>query len=98
MNTETELTCGDYIITQEDSRNWRVTKQTDRPMKDKDGNEKPGQFIVEFVGYYDGLPACLRAVLKDGYRDMGSIKIADVLKRYEELRAHVLATMKEVAA
>lgn len=98
MTTETILTCGDYVITQEDSRNWRVNKRTDRPMKDRGGNEKEGQFIQEFVGYYDSLPACLRAILRDGYRDMGSIVIEDMLRRYEELRAHVLATMKEVAA
>jgi len=71
MTTETILTCGDYVITQEDSRNWRVNKRTDRPMKDRGGNEKEGQFIQEFVGYYDSLPACLRAILRDGYRDMG---------------------------
>lgn len=93
--SETTLSIGPYVVTQEDSRNWAVTRTTDRVKKDREGNEKTGEFITEHVGYYGDLPACLRSVLRHGFQGQGATDIRKLLARQDEMYAAINRTLEE---
>jgi hypothetical protein len=90
---ETTVRVGPYIIS-EDGNGWKVERQTATPMRDRDGIEKPGQFVVQFVGYYGEWPSCLRMIVNDGYKGQGASDMKRMLARQDEMIALVAAAVR----
>lgn len=62
MIEPTSIRIGVYEVVQ-DGKGWAVWHYTDRPKKDKLGNET-GTFVVSLVGYYSTFENCLRRLVE----------------------------------
>ena len=86
----TELRFGNYRVWQLDVHNVCLEIDTGEPMKDRDGNVKPGDETVRaFVGYYSGFPAALKSALQHGLRGRGATDAKKLMLHINESLAAI---------
>jgi hypothetical protein len=91
----TELRFGNYRVWELDARNVCLEVDTGEPLKDRDGNVKPGgETIKTPLGYYSGFPAALKSALQHGLKGRGA---TDAKKLMEHINASLAAIERAVA-
>ena len=82
----TSIVLDEYIINQENEMNWKVSRTTARPKRNLKTGEVLEGTVVEFVGYYGTVAACLEGIIRKGYANQGVVKdMKQLLARQEEL-------------
>jgi len=92
----TTLSFGPYRVTAEDRMNWAVRRVSDRPSRDKNG-EETGDMIMDFIGYYGHLGYALRSVLDDGLKGQGACEAQDLMNLIIHTKTELLASAEKWA-
>lgn len=86
----TTVRFGDFVVKELDQRNWTLERLTDRPKKDKNG-VPTGENIVEFIGYYAGVPGAAISALNQHLRGQGATDAKALIARINEFEERVRA-------